>query len=170
VSEEQLALALRHAPMALSLVLETRGGATLDVLLVDESRPGALLSHLRLQPSVVLLAPPRGDLLAMPVMARSELASSLRRLPPRGLLGLGDGSLTRSLAQFAELASLPFTCRRGWGGWIRRGSICDGSCGRRSRPAERGTGRTHCSACQASGSFRSRCRFKSRAPWNTPRT
>lgn len=111
VSEEQLALALRDAPMALALVFETRGGATLDVLLVDESRPGALLSHLRLQPSVVLLAPPRGDLLAMPVMARSELASSLRRLPPRGLLGLGDGSLTRSLAQFAELASLPFRCR-----------------------------------------------------------
>ena len=33
------------------------------------------------------------------------------RLPPCRLVGLGDGSLARALAQFAELASLPFTCR-----------------------------------------------------------
>jgi CheY-like chemotaxis protein len=111
VSEEQIALALAQAPLAAGLVLEARSGATLEVVLVDERRPGALLGHLRRQPSVVVLAPPRGDLLAMPVVARSELASSLRRLPPRSLVGVGNGSLARSLAQFAELASLPFTCR-----------------------------------------------------------
>jgi hypothetical protein len=111
VSEEQLALVLCQATVALGLVVEARGGATLEVVLLDETRPSALLSRLRRQPDVVMVAPPRGDLLAMPVMARSELASTLRRLPPRHMVGLGNGSLVRSLAQFAELANLPFPCR-----------------------------------------------------------
>ncbi len=104
LDEDQLVAALRQPPLCAALAFQLRHGALHDVLLLDQTRPGAGLSALRRHPSVVIVAPPGGDFLALPVAARHELASLWKHLRPALVMGVGLASLAPQLKQFAQLA------------------------------------------------------------------
>lgn len=102
--EDQLVAALRQPPVCAVLAFQLRHGALLDVLLLDQTRPGVELSALRRHPNVVVVAPPGGDFLALPVAARHELATLWKHLRPALVMGVGLASLAPHLKQFAQLA------------------------------------------------------------------
>ncbi len=103
-AEDQLVAALQKPPLLAALAFHLRRGTLVDVLLLDQTRPAAAVNALRRHPGVVIVAPPGGDFLALPVAARHELASLWKRLRPALVMGVGLASLAPHLKQFAQLA------------------------------------------------------------------
>lgn len=111
VSEEQITEALRRPPQALGLYFHMGQDRLVDVILVDQERPGALAPHLGLRPSVLVLAPPHGDFFSLRIGARADLEALLERLPPVALLGTGNASVEQGLRDLARFAQGPVAPR-----------------------------------------------------------
>jgi DNA-binding response OmpR family regulator len=90
---------------AMGLAFFLRRERLVDVVLVDVRNPGQFLPQLRRTPSLVIVAPPTGDGLALGTKARVELADLLDQLRPRALLGLGNDALRSALASVTGVAA-----------------------------------------------------------------
>ena len=77
---------------------------TVDVVLLDIAQPDAFESSLKRTPSLVILAPPSGDMMGLGLRTRIALDSLLRRFHPQVLLAVGNPSLPQESA-LRDLAS-----------------------------------------------------------------
>jgi CheY-like chemotaxis protein len=68
-----------------------------DLLLLDVRDPGVFREALRRTPSLIIVAPPDGDALALGIKARVELALLVSEIAPRAVLGLGNATLEGAL-------------------------------------------------------------------------
>ena len=59
--------------------------------------PGQFRESLRRVPSLIVVAPPQGDALALGIKARVELALLVSEIAPRAVLGLGNPTLEGAL-------------------------------------------------------------------------
>jgi CheY-like chemotaxis protein len=88
-------MAPAHKTVGLSFFL--RRERLIDVLLLDVRDPGLFREGLRRTPSLVIVAPPDGDALALGIKARVELALLVSEIAPRAVLGLGNPTLEAAL-------------------------------------------------------------------------
>jgi uncharacterized protein DUF4388 len=77
---------------------------TVDVVLLDIGQPDAFEASLKRTPSLVILAPPSGDMMGLGLRARIALENLLRRFHPQVLLAVGNPSLPQESA-LRDLAS-----------------------------------------------------------------
>jgi DNA-binding response OmpR family regulator len=77
---------------------------TVDVVLLDIAQPDAFEASLKRTPSLVILAPPSGDMMGLGLRTRIALENLLRRLHPQVLLAVGNPSLQQESA-LRDLAS-----------------------------------------------------------------
>jgi two-component system chemotaxis response regulator CheY len=68
-----------------------------DLVLLDVREPGGFRDALRRTPSLVIIAPPDGDALALGIKSRVELALLVSEITPRAVLGLGNSTLEGAL-------------------------------------------------------------------------
>jgi CheY-like chemotaxis protein len=87
----------------------------IDVLLLDVRDPGVFRESLRRTPSLIIVAPPDGDALALGIKARVELALLVSEIAPRAVLGLGNPSLEGALRALGGGfgPGVPMRCLRG---------------------------------------------------------
>jgi CheY-like chemotaxis protein len=87
----------------------------IDVLLLDVRDPGVFRQSLRRTPSLVIVAPPDGDALALGIKSRVELALLVSEIAPRAVLGVGnpllEGALRALGGGFGE--GVPMRCLPG---------------------------------------------------------
>jgi len=84
---------------ALGLALCLRDERLLDLVLIDARDPAALRHSLRRAPSVVIVAPPHGDLMALGTQARVALHGLLDELDARVVVGVGQPTLQDGLSR-----------------------------------------------------------------------
>jgi CheY-like chemotaxis protein len=84
---------------ALGLTLCLRDERLLDLVLIDARDPTALRHSLRRVPSVVVIAPPQGDLMALGAQARVALHGILDELGARVVVGIGQPTLQEGLSR-----------------------------------------------------------------------
>lgn len=109
-TEDWILRSLDARMAAVGLEFYLRRARLLDVLLIDVREPGRLVESLRRVPSVVVVAPPSGDPLALGVKARLEIVDLVSRLSPPALLVLGNPSLKkvfRTLGRETAIRCLP---------------------------------------------------------------
>ncbi len=90
---------------ALGLNFFLRHERLLDLVLLDIKKPRAFQASLLRQPSLVLLAPPGGDFLAIGTKARVELEQLLERLAPPAMLAVGNPALEPMLRSLPTIGS-----------------------------------------------------------------
>jgi two-component system chemotaxis response regulator CheY len=100
---------------AAGLAFYLRRERLVDLVLLDIRDPGVFLECLRRTPSLLIVAPPDGDALALGTKARVALASLIAELSPRAVLGLGNPSLERALRDLWSGfgAGVPLRCLSG---------------------------------------------------------
>jgi len=95
---------LQAGRKAFGVTFYLRHERTVDVVLLDIAQPDAFEASLKLTPSLVILAPPSGDMMGLGLRARIELENLLRRFHPQVLLAVGNPSLPQESA-LRDLAS-----------------------------------------------------------------
>lgn len=90
---------LGHDPKILGLTFFLKRDAEVDVILLDVKSAATHRESLRQLPSVVIVAPPEGDLLAAGVRGRADLELLLEKLMPPSLIGVGNPSLGQALGE-----------------------------------------------------------------------
>lgn len=90
---ESLRTALTQEAKTLGLSFDFESGERVDIVLLDARAPGAFAPSLLRAPTMVILAPPGGDLLSLGLSARSDLDVLLSNLRPLALVGLGNDRL-----------------------------------------------------------------------------
>ena len=95
---ERLVLgSLSDEPKALGLNFFLRRERLLDIVLLDIKRPKVFQASLQRVPSLVILAPPDGDFLAIGTKARVELDQLIEQLGPPAMLAVGNPALESTL-------------------------------------------------------------------------
>ncbi|HEY8923279.1 MAG TPA: response regulator [Polyangia bacterium] len=126
-TEDWILRSLDARMAAVGLEFYLRRARLLDVLLIDVREPGRLVESLRRVPSVVIVAPPAGDPLALGVKARLEIVDLVSRLSPPALLVLGNPGLKkvfRALGRETAIRCLPG--KLGEGGTDLRSLLAEG--------------------------------------------
>jgi len=126
-TEDWILRSLDARMAAVGLEFYLRRARLLDVLLIDVREPGRLIESLRRIPSVVIVAPPAGDPLALGVKARLEIVDLVSRLSPPALLVLGNPGLKkvfRALGRETAIRCLPG--KLGEGGTDLRSLLAEG--------------------------------------------
>lgn len=95
---------LQAGRKAFGVTFFLRHERTVDVVLLDIAQPDAFEASLKLTPSLVILAPPSGDMMGLGLRTRIELENLLRRFHPQVLLAVGNPSLAQESA-LRDLAS-----------------------------------------------------------------
>jgi CheY-like chemotaxis protein len=98
---------------AFGLTFMLRHERMIDVVLVDARAPIDLLPSLRRTPSIVLVCPPEGDLLALGTAARVGLDELLSTLSPSAVVGLGNAGLDSRLGAMGSLQGRIFRSATG---------------------------------------------------------
>lgn len=81
------------------LSFQLRNEHVVDVVLIDIRSPAEISRYLCRVPSIVLLAPPAGDIVTIGARARVEIETVLTGLPPHALLAVGNPSLEATLQE-----------------------------------------------------------------------
>jgi CheY-like chemotaxis protein len=102
-NERWLVDALDGSAKVLGLAFFLRGEQVIDILLLDINNPGAFQKSLSRSPSVMMVAPPHGDFLAVGTRARVEIDQLVARLRPTLVLGIGSSSLAASLNELTSI-------------------------------------------------------------------
>jgi CheY-like chemotaxis protein len=95
--------ALASEAKMLGLAFFLRGEQVVDILLLDINNPGAFHKSLSRSPSVMMVAPPQGDFLAVGTRARVEIDQLVAQLRPTVVLGVGNSSLATSLNELTSV-------------------------------------------------------------------
>lgn len=114
-SESLLLASLEPGPKALGLSFDLRDERLFDVLLIDAASPTAFRQSLKRIPSVVVLAPPRGDIMALGMQARVALKSLFDEFSVSAVVGVGHATLEEGLARIgiASTTERLVCCLRG---------------------------------------------------------
>jgi two-component system chemotaxis response regulator CheY len=96
---------LQDGRKAFGVTFFLRRERTVDVVLLDIAQPDAFEASLKRTPSLVILAPPSGDMMGLGLRTRIALDNLLRRFHPQVLLAVGNPSLQQESA-LRDLASL----------------------------------------------------------------
>ncbi|HYU15528.1 MAG TPA: response regulator [Candidatus Acidoferrum sp.] len=94
-------------PQALGLCFSLRHELLVDLVHLDIFHPGAFQASLLRVPSLLLVAPPDGDFLAIGTRARVELEALVARAPPAAVLGVGNDALESTLRLLPPLRDHP---------------------------------------------------------------
>src|SRR5262249_43129546 len=89
LSERWVLEGMRETKKSFGLTFPLRRGHTVEVLLIDASDPTAVLSALGRVPSLMVVCPPEGNLLALGSSARVGLGRLIEALAPPAILGVG---------------------------------------------------------------------------------
>jgi CheY-like chemotaxis protein len=113
-TERWVLSSLAPVPKAMGLAFFLRRERLVDLVLVDINAPAQFRASFRRAPSVVIVAPPEGDALALGTKARVELADLVAELRPRALLGIGNAAEEAAMATLAAgvrgAAPVPVRC------------------------------------------------------------
>lgn len=96
-SERWVIDSLAAGPKVFGLTFFLRHERTVDVVLVDAASPASIVPALQRTPSIVLFAPPDGDLLSLGTAARVGLEELLDTLAPPAVVAVGNASLAQGL-------------------------------------------------------------------------
>jgi DNA-binding response OmpR family regulator len=89
---------LQDGRKAFGVTFYLRRERAVDVVLLDIAQPDAFEASLKRAPSVVILAPPSGDVMGLGLRTRIALESLLRKFHPQHLLVVGNPSLQQESA------------------------------------------------------------------------
>lgn len=103
--DEQIANALRHYPQAFAWTMSLDAGRKVEIVLIDQERPRAVLESLGRRPAVIIVAPSHGDFQTINLEARRCLMEMMSRLPPLALFGVGNADLEAQLKEFATMSN-----------------------------------------------------------------
>jgi DNA-binding response OmpR family regulator len=115
--ERQMLAALRGGPRLPGLVYFLRGERQLDLLVIDIDSPLSDAASMRRNPTLTIVAPPRGDGLEIGTRSKLGIKTLLGLRPPELVVGLGNGSMK----SFFE-----HTLEPGVDHFIREGALEDG--------------------------------------------
>jgi len=96
---------LSPANKAFGITFFMRSERQIDVVLIDASNPAAFLPSLRRAPAMMIVWPPSGSLVRLPIKARIELEQLIGQLKPAAVVGVGDETLERNLSAMVAQAS-----------------------------------------------------------------
>jgi CheY-like chemotaxis protein len=107
-SERWVLNTLQEGAKAFGVTFFLRRERTVDVVLLDIAQPEAFEASLKRAPSLVIVAPPSGDVMGLGLRTRIALENLLRRFHPQVLLVVGNPSIQqesalRELALHADL-------------------------------------------------------------------
>ena len=97
-SERWVLSNLQDGRKAFGVTFFLRRERTVDVVLLDIAQPDAFEASLKRTPSLVILAPPSGDIMGMGLRTRIALESLLRKFHPQVLLAVGNPSIQQESA------------------------------------------------------------------------
>ena len=97
-SERWVLSNLQDGRKAFGVTFFLRRERTIDVVLLDIAQPDAFEASLKRTPSLVILAPPSGDVMGLGLRARIALENLLRKFQPQVLLAVGNPSLQQETA------------------------------------------------------------------------
>jgi CheY-like chemotaxis protein len=103
--DEQIANALRHYPQALAWTMSLDAGRRVEIVLIDQDRPRAVLESLCRRPAVIIVAPSHGDFQTINLESRHALMEMMSRMAPLALMGVGNADLEAQLKEFAAMSS-----------------------------------------------------------------
>jgi CheY-like chemotaxis protein len=89
-AERLIRAALGGGEKALTLHFSLRGGTVLDVVLIDIASPAPFTSALERTPSVLLVAPPGGEIERVGSRGRAELETVLANVTPTAVVAVGS--------------------------------------------------------------------------------
>ena len=114
-SERLLLESLEPGSKVLGLTFDLRDERLLDVLLIDAESPENFKPNLRRCPSVVIFAPPHGDVMALAVPARLALKELLDEYGVSAIIGVGLPTLEDGLTRIgiASTSDRIVCCLRG---------------------------------------------------------
>jgi hypothetical protein len=101
-AEREMLRALSGEPLALAVTMHQRD-RMIDLVLIDIEQPVRWAEHLQRIPSLVVIAPPDGDLARLSPRVRVEIDLLLDTVTPSSVLGVGDASLEDYFRAFAAL-------------------------------------------------------------------
>ena len=97
-SERWVLSNLQDGRKAFGVTFFLRRERTVDIVLLDIAQPDAFEASLKRTPSLVILAPPSGDIMGLGLRARIALETLLRKFPPPVLLVVGNPSIQQESA------------------------------------------------------------------------
>jgi DNA-binding response OmpR family regulator len=103
-SERWVLSNLQEGRKSFGVTFFLRRERTVDVVLLDIAQPDAFEASLKRTPSLVILAPPSGDVMGLGLRARIALENLLRKFHPQVLLVVGNPSIQQESA-LRDLAS-----------------------------------------------------------------
>jgi CheY-like chemotaxis protein len=112
-SERTLLRSLSPDAKAVGIAFFLRRERLVDLVVLDITDPGVFKDALQRTPSLLIVAPPDGDALALGIKARVELARLGADLSPRAVLGLGNPALEGALKALGEGFAVPLRCLQG---------------------------------------------------------
>jgi hypothetical protein len=86
---------LQDGRKAFGVTFFLRRERTIDVVLLDIAQPDAFEAQLKRTPSLVIIAPPSGDVMGLGLRTRIALENLLRKLRPQVLLVVGNPSIQK---------------------------------------------------------------------------
>ncbi len=106
-SERWVLSNLQDGRKAFGVTFFLRRERTVDVVLLDIAQPDAFEASLKRTPSLVIIAPPSGDVMGLGLRTRIALENLLRKFRPQVLLVVGNRSIQqesalRDLASYAD--------------------------------------------------------------------
>jgi CheY-like chemotaxis protein len=110
-TEKWILSSLAPAAKALALTFFLRHERSLDVALVDARDPMTFQKALLRVPSVMIIAPPGGDVMAIGTKARVALEALVQQLQPPAVVGVGTASLETGLRAMGISAASGLTVR-----------------------------------------------------------
>jgi len=110
-SERWVLSNLQDGRKAFGVTFFLRRERAVDVVLLDIAQPDAFETSLKRAPSLVILAPPTGDIMGLGLRTRIALENQLRRFQPQVLLVVGNPSIQQEsalhdLARHADVQDL----------------------------------------------------------------
>lgn len=97
-SERWVLSSLQDGRKAFGVTFFLRRERTVDLVLLDIAEPDAFEASLKRTPSLVIVAPPSGDVMGLGLRARIALENLLRKLHPQVLLVVGNPSILEESA------------------------------------------------------------------------
>jgi len=97
-SERWVLSNLQDGRKAFGVTFFLRRERTVDIVLLDIAQPDAFEASLKRTPSLVILAPPSGDIMGLGLRARIALENLLRKFHPPVLLVVGNPSIQQESA------------------------------------------------------------------------
>jgi CheY-like chemotaxis protein len=114
-TESLILAALSHEPKVLGLSFHMRHERSLEVLLLDINDLGPADQAMVGSPSILIVAPPQGDFMAIGAKGTVELSNLVDHIRPVAVVGVGNAALPEKLAALPAIQRVrqPLTCLRG---------------------------------------------------------